>query len=93
MLHKESTLPLWAQEKLNDLRLELEFSKEKCENLQKAHDILKGKEWFKLTGPNPTDTDEYINLWTLTDHSPFCICRLQRGDTLLVGRARKYDEI
>lgn len=86
--HNENSLPLWAQERLNDLRHRLSVTNREMENVRAAHIVLAEREWFTL--PGPPEGEEYpkdnIKLFILGHNSAFSVCSLHPKDVLLVGR-------
>jgi len=85
--HKESVLPIWAQERIIQLRQEIES----LEGLRKLSGFLADDErdWFVLPDPVNGCTDEKLSLWLLYTDRPFPVCTLYKGDKLFIGRATK----
>ena len=63
--HNESTLPKWAQKRLNDLRYEIE----RRESLKKLHGLLvePNREWFTIPGPKVAE--RYVTLFSLHENN------------------------
>ena len=85
--HDEKILPLWAQDRLNELRMAIDS----LEGLRKLSGFLADDErdWFVLTDPVNGCTDDKLSLWLLNTDSPFRVCTLYKGDKLFIGRATK----
>jgi hypothetical protein len=84
--HSESTLPLWAQERMNELRLGKQIAERKLQAMGESHAVLHEREWFTIQGP--PERDRYTNLWFLSNEGAHSACSLGSGDVLLVGRAQ-----
>jgi hypothetical protein len=86
MQHDEEKLPQWAQDRIRELRNALRKSIDERVQVQEAHAVLAGRNWFTLPGPSFYDTEESRSLWLLDRNQPFEVCALGPGDVLLVGR-------
>lgn len=84
MKHDETKLPVWAQDRLEMLREDLE-------NLREVHTILQTREWLVIDPPLKSEKwpEDVISLFTLSRDGSRCFCSLARGDALLIGRARE----
>lgn len=92
--HDESTLPRWAQHRLEEARREVEEARREVEQLRAAHAVLLNRRWFTIQGPperGATDWPDVYHLWFLDRDHPFPACQLGRGDVLLVGRRTEND--
>jgi len=85
--HDETKLPKWAQDRMTELRREVE----RRDGLQKLHYILcePEREWFTFPGPSFGSGEEYRKLFLLNRDSAAFVCGLGPGDLLFVGRAKK----
>jgi len=85
--HREVTLPIWAQERISQLRRDIES----LEGLRQLHGFLVDDErdWFVLPDPVNGCNDDKLSLWLLNADKPFPVCTLYKGDKLFIGRATK----
>lgn len=85
--HDETRLPKWAQERMTELRREVN----RRDGLQKLHAVLcePEREWFTIPGPPFNSDEKHRNLFVLSRNSADPICDLGPGDLLFVGRAKK----
>jgi hypothetical protein len=80
---KERSLPVWAQRELDSARHRLSVEGNRRRQLEAAHSILKGRDWFMLNGPHPDDEKPLRYLyWDICTPA----CSLGVGDVLLIGR-------
>ena len=86
MSHDEAKLPKWAQNRLTDLRHEIQA----LQSLKQIHAILcdRDRDWFTIRNI-VADGMDHNNLWVLHANNPQPVCSLGRGDVLFVGRATK----
>jgi hypothetical protein len=87
-MHDEGTLPKWARERLAALRLEVEEQRRTIGRLERAHEVLFGREWFTIPG-GLTPGGAHRTLWFLDSNQPISVCSIGTCDVLLVGRATK----
>lgn len=85
----ESKLPLWAQQRLYDERMRINYLEAELERLEAAHAVLTNRSWFTIPGPLANDkTRDCYHLFYLHTDGAHPACSLRHGDVLLVGRAR-----
>lgn len=88
---KTRRVPAWAAAEMTKLRLELDEARQALARTEQAHAVLTGRDWTSLPGPG-AGVPEVYHLWMLYPDDPRKVCSLRRGDTLLIGRARKHDD-
>jgi hypothetical protein len=84
-MHNESSLPRWARELINDLRVSNDDLIRECEQLRAAHAVLLGRSWFTVPAPE-VDGDGPFRLWLLAGDNPMPVFSIEKGDVILVGK-------
>lgn len=83
---RERTLPIWAQNELNELRYRILLEADRRRQLSSAYQVLQGRDWFTLRGPRPEDDKPIRYLyWDICNPA----CSLGPDDVLLIGRATR----
>lgn len=84
------TLPKWAQQLISERDQKINELFIKLHNLEKAHSVLHGREWFTINGPRHgqpcVEPDGMYRLFMLGYTGAHCVATLKVGDTLLIGR-------
>jgi len=87
-MHDTKKLPKWAQQMLADKNDQIDRLEREKERMEKAHDVLIGREWFTIPNPINGDGPEYRSLFVLTTNHAQPVCSIGKGDILLVGRKK-----
>jgi hypothetical protein len=88
-MHDITKQPQWVQELLADKDKEIERTKTELKHLQVAHSVLMNREWFTIPNPIGKNGVDVRYLFTLHTNCAAPVCSIGRGDTLLVGRAKR----
>ena len=89
MFHDITKQPKWVQELIDEKDKELERTKNELKRIQVAHAVLMDREWFTIPSPVGSEGPDVRYLFTLHTNCASPVCSLGRGDTLLVGRAKR----
>jgi hypothetical protein len=81
-MHDTKKLPKWAQQMLANRDEKVERLEREKKRLEKAHDVLKEREWFTI--PNPVDGNgpDYLSLFVLIINHAQPVCSIGKGDHL-----------
>jgi len=90
-MHDITKQPKWVQSLIADKVAELNRTKAELKRLQAAHGLLaeRDREWFTIPNPAKGRGPDHRYLFMLKTNQAVAVCSLGRGDTLLVGRAKK----
>jgi len=81
----EMNLPKWAQQELDQLRVENITLREKASAVLAAHIVKLDRDWFVM--PGPAEGQPAIRLWTLTQDGPKLLGTLENGQSLMMQQA------
>lgn len=85
----ETNLPKWAQQALDELRVENRALREKASAAMVAHIVRLDQDWFVM--PGPSEGEPIIRLWTLTGGGPQLLGTLAPGQSLMLQHATSDD--
>lgn len=89
--HDETSLPKWAQGRLQFARQQVAVLQSKVERIEQVHALLKENTWFVIPGPTFAEHSDVRKLFALNRDEPEVVCSLGIGDRLFVGRAKHLE--